>query len=132
MTRGVLIRFVTRDRHEPYGHRTGVFPIAYQLRREKALAEVDHEELCALLTWFGEHLAVPQRFTVSRHTRAAETALSWLKASAKEPMSRLRRVTELVASTGVPVVELRTMRPGYVVYEDEHQVVALPFADTPR
>ncbi|MDP3854060.1 hypothetical protein [Phenylobacterium sp.] len=26
---------------------------------------------------------------------------------------------------------LRTARPGYVVYEDDHQVLAYPFADTP-
>jgi hypothetical protein len=29
------------------------------------------------------------------------------------------------------VVELRTERVGYVVYEDEAQVVAEPFRDTP-
>lgn len=132
MERGVLIRFVTSDRHEPYGHRSGVFQIAYELRRENALGEPDHAELSLLLDWFGKHLPQPRRLTISRHPRADDTPLSWLRTSAAEHLSRLRRLTEIVQSSGVPVVELRTTRPGYVVYEDDHQVVAFPFADTPR
>ncbi len=27
---------------------------------------------------------------------------------------------------------IRFVRPGYILYEDDHQVVALPFTDTPR
>jgi hypothetical protein len=128
----ILIRFVTSDRHEPFGHRTGIFQIAYELRREKGLSEPEHEELSLVLDWFGEHLPKPRRLTASRHPRAEETALSWLKASAEEHMARLRRLTKLIEANGIPVVELRTIRPGYIVYEDEHQVVAFPFADTPR
>ena len=32
----------------------------------------------------------------------------------------------------VVVEELKTDRPGYIVFEDEFQVAAIPFADTPR
>jgi hypothetical protein len=39
---------------------------------------------------------------------------------------------KLVESAGIEIEELRTTRPGYLVYEDRHQVVALPFTDTPR
>jgi hypothetical protein len=31
----------------------------------------------------------------------------------------------------IGVRELRTERPGYILYEDEHQVAAMPFAETP-
>jgi hypothetical protein len=31
---------------------------------------------------------------------------------------------------GVSVEMLRTSKPGYVVYEDRYQVVAVPFRDT--
>jgi len=40
---------------------------------------------------------------------------------------------ELVAileAHGVGVEVIRTSRPGYVVYEDMHQVMAEPYADT--
>jgi hypothetical protein len=132
MTGGDLIRFVTRHRHPPYGHRTGVFDAAYELWHEQTLAAADHDELRALLDWFRDHLAKPERLTVSRHPRATETAISWMRSSAHEHLSRWRRLAALVEAGGLGIDELRTRRPGYVVYEDEQQVVALPFADTPR
>jgi hypothetical protein len=85
-----------------------------------------------LLDWFSEHLAEPARFAASRYPRATETAISWTRATAIEHVRRLRRLTALIETAGIAVHELRTRRPGYVVYEDAHQVVALPFADTPR
>jgi hypothetical protein len=130
---GDLIRFVTRDRHPPYGHRTGVFPAAYALWRSHTLVAPDQQhELRALLDWFEENLATPTRFTRSRYPRATETAVSWVRASAREHVARLRRLVELLDDASIAVNELRIKRPGYVVYEDDHQVVALPFADTPR
>lgn len=35
----------------------------------------------------------------------------------------------MVEQAGVYVRVLRTRRPGYIVYDDEYQVVAEPFAD---
>jgi hypothetical protein len=55
-----------------------------------------------------------------------------MRASAHEHLAQLRRLATLVEVNGAVVHELRTDRPGYVVYEDAHHVVALPFADTPR
>ena len=125
-----LLRFVTHDRHPPYGQRSGVFQAAYRLLRRNALSESDRIELRNQLDWFKESLAIPHRFTASRYPRAQDTAISWVRASASEHVARLRRLAEILQSIGIDVEELRTKRPGYVVYEDEHQVVALPFADT--
>ena len=127
-----LIRFVTRHRHPPYGHRSGVITAALALSRANILEVREQEELQANLDWLNEHLARPERLSVSRHPRAKTTALSWIRASAYEHLSRLRRLAVLVGADGTVVDELRTKRPGYVVYEDAHQVVALPFADTPH
>jgi hypothetical protein len=38
----------------------------------------------------------------------------------------------IVGACGYVIREVRTHRPGYVVYEDEFQVVAEPFAETVR
>lgn len=40
-------------------------------------------------------------------------------------------LTALLMENGYPITILRTERIGYVIYEDAHQVVAEPFADTP-
>jgi hypothetical protein len=127
-----LVRFVTSKRHPPYGHRSGVFQAAYALWREHRLSGPAHQLLRALLDWFDDHLAKPERLTRSRYPRAQSTAVCWVRASANEHVIRLRRLAALVQGAGIAVEELRTERPGYVVYEDEIQVAALPFADTPR
>jgi len=36
----------------------------------------------------------------------------------------------ILENHGVHVRTIKTVRPGYVVYEDEFQVVAAPFADS--
>ncbi len=36
----------------------------------------------------------------------------------------------VLENNGVHVRTIKTVRPGYVVYEDEFQVVAVPFADS--
>jgi hypothetical protein len=132
MQRGELIRFVTTSRHPPYGHRTGIFKTAYALWRESKLSQPDAKELRALLDWFSDNLAIPQRFAASRNPRAQGTEISWVRASAHQHVSRLQRLAALIETAGIVLEELRTTRPGYVLYQDAHQVVALPFADTPR
>ena len=127
-----LIRFVTSNRHPPYGHRTGVFQIAYKLSRQNDLVEPDCSELQSILAWFSTHLSKPERFSRSRYPRAKNTAISWIRSSAIEHTLKLRQLVKLVESAGIEIEELRTTRPGYLVYEDRHQVVALPFTDTPR
>ena len=131
MDRDDLIRFVTNEKHAPYGHRTGVLRGAFALWEERLLGDTDYEELDHLLDWFNKHLPKPSRLSVSKHPRAKGSAISWLRSSAHEYVSRMRRVAQLVQAAGIAVEEIRTDRPGYIVYEDEHQVIALPFADTP-
>jgi hypothetical protein len=57
-------------------------------------------------------------------------ALSWFKDSAVAALQRTRRLAEILESCGVAVEMITTERPGFLVYEDEYQVVAEPFADT--
>lgn len=91
------------------------------------------EGIAEQLAWFEANMAQPDRLSASRHPRAQETALSWVKASADEHVRRLRLLATLVEQVGhFGIDQLRTERPGYIVFEDDHQVVALPFADTPR
>lgn len=127
-----VIRFVTHATHPPFGHRSGVFKVAYALRRSIPAAAPLAAELAEQLAWFEANMAEPTRFSTSRHPRVQETAISWVKASAEEHVRRLRLLAAFVEEAGhLKTDELRTARPGYIVFEDDHQVVALPFADTP-
>ncbi len=130
--RDELIRIVTMSRHPPYGKRTGILSIAYELRSTNSLSITDRDELSKLLDWFETNLAIPDRFTRSRYPRAQQTALSWLRRSALEHVDRLHRLATIVGQSDIKSETLRTHRPGYIVYEDPHQVVAFPFRETPQ
>lgn len=54
-------------------------------------------------------------------------ARSWFTGEADELLEMARRYAALLDRYEVPWVELRTTRPGRVVFEDADQVVAVPF-----
>jgi hypothetical protein len=53
----------------------------------------------------------------------------WFKPSAKEHIARTYEMCRILEQNGVYVRVFKARRPGYIVYQDEHQVVAEPFAD---
>jgi hypothetical protein len=109
-----------------------LFQVTYAMSRDEVIGGAAQEELRMLLRCLGDNLARPERFTRSRYPRAQNTAVRWIRAGAQEHVKRLRHLAALLETAGIAVEELRTVRPGYVVYRDAAQVVALPFADTPR
>jgi len=123
-----VLRFITSARHPPYGHRTGIFAAAYELTRQPDSQYAD--ELSILLQWFADNLPAPDKLTRSRHPRAGETAISWIKDTAFEHIEKIRELTSLLEMNGVRCEMISTDRPGYVVYEDAFQIAALPFSDT--
>ena len=132
MPRETVIRFVTQRRDAPDGQRAGIFREAYRLWHAETLPAADRIELRALLDWFNSHLERPPRLAASPRPHASKTATSWIRASAAMHVAQLRRLAGLVQDASIPVDELLTDRPGYVVYRDAYQVVALPSADTPQ
>ncbi|HWE72788.1 MAG TPA: hypothetical protein VG328_06485 [Stellaceae bacterium] len=132
MLNETVIRFVTQRRSPPDGQRTGIFREAYRLWRADTLPAEERAELRALLDWFDVYLERPRRLRASPSEHAGKTPLSWIRISAAHHIARFRRLAEIVNEASIPVDELLTERPGYVVYRDAYQVVALPFADTPQ
>ena len=126
----MYLRFVVAERDRSSQQPRGIFQALYRLRKAGELAE--HEEAWFAQTedWFERHLKRPHRLTETRRPNAPNRAVSWLKASATEHVSRMRDLVALLEHKGVSVEELRTARPGYIVYEDEHQVATIPFAET--
>jgi hypothetical protein len=57
-------------------------------------------------------------------------AVCWFRAEAREAISRMWRLVDLVEGEGVPVRVYRTRRPGVVVYADDLQIAAVPWRDT--
>ena len=54
---------------------------------------------------------------------------SWFREDSAECIDRVWQMVGLLKRSGVAVELIRTTQPGYVTYEDEQQVTAVPFAD---
>ena|SRR5688572_2786611 len=123
-----FIRFSVAQRDPRTGQAAGVITLAYNLLRDGAIDPGHETALREHIHWLERHLPVPDRFTRTRNASQRNThGLSWLKDSAVESVRRLRAVAEVIRQHGHAVDMCVTARPGYVVYEDDFQVVAEPF-----
>jgi hypothetical protein len=133
--REAFLRFVT-DRIDPDSHvAQGLFGAAYALRDEGVLEEHERVWFAEVVGWFEQHLHVPKHFDLDLPSCAkAERGrvIYWFKASAQQPIQRMRQVATMLRHHGVGTRVLRTVRPGHVVYEDASQVGAIPWRDGVR
>jgi hypothetical protein len=126
----MFVRFVVQFRDEDSRRLAGIFGAAYSLRDRRQLDEEEQGALENLLQWFKSHLPVPERFSRSKRNRARPEAICWLKEGKGQHFDKLRDLATLLERHGISTRSLRTDRPGYVVYEDQYQVAAVPFRDT--
>lgn len=126
----MFIRFVIASRDEDSGRRQGLFQAGEDLRASGRMTHSDELRLDELEQWFRDNLSVPNRFALSSKPNRKAQAISWFRDTATEQIGRMRDYQALLESYGLVVQMLRERRPGYIVYEDQHQVVAYPFAET--
>jgi hypothetical protein len=127
----VYLRFVVHCRDEDSGRRQGLFQALGAIYDSRKLSDGHRQEYERIRTWFGEHLERPDRFARSSKTHAKKVALSWFKHTAVEHIAGMRAMAQILEAHGVVVDEIRTDRPGYIVYDDEYQIAAEPFNETP-
>jgi hypothetical protein len=127
----VLVRFVVSRKDGDSGVRQGLFQAAHGLLRgTDDLPAYARGRLEGLLAWFGANLSRPRRLARSRRPRPAPKAICWFEPTATEHLDAAGEVAAILAGQGLDVAAVTTDRPGYVVYEDEHQIAAEPFRDT--
>jgi hypothetical protein len=124
----MYVRFVIRERDPDSDQQTGLFSALYALERDEQLEPYQLDWFRALERWFNDHLPRPARLNWSTRPNAPRRAITWLKLSATEHVVRMRELAALLEHHDVCVDELRTDKPGYVVYEDAFQVAAIPFS----
>ena len=129
--RVVFIRFVIDDRDRGSGRRQGLFCAAGILQVSPALAPGAHDRLESIFAWFGANLKRPERLAMSRRPHRKPQALSWFRDTATTHLAKMREFQDVLEGCGQQVHVIWTRRVGYVVYQDEFQVAACPFRDTP-
>jgi hypothetical protein len=131
MPRETVIRFVTQHRDPVYGRRTGILHQAYGLWHDDTLPIETRAKLRAALDWFNAFLEQPQKLAPSPPELKGKLPIAWIRTSARDHIAQLRRLADLIEEAKIPIEEVQTTQPGYTVYRDAYQLVALPFADTP-
>ena len=128
-----FIRFIVTGLHPESGVEEGLFGPAYSLRDNPALGEAERSSLSETLAWFEKNLKTPPRFNRTRskgYYRRNTKGIAWFRDTASECISRMHVLKRVLESHGTAVTVVRETHVGYVLYEDEAQVVAEPFADT--
>lgn len=126
----MYLRFVVADIDRDSGKELGVVHGVGNLRDHGGLDRHEEARHDLIRKWFNENLEKPRRFTNAKppfHAKQAR-AISWFKDSAHEHISRVRELVIILEHRGISVRMLKTDRVGYIVYDDEYQIVAEPFA----
>jgi hypothetical protein len=121
----MFIRFVIGTLDPRSGRRQSIFE-AGRVLRLSGQCRPALERLDELRDWFSNPRKSRSRYRRARiespSQAGSRTGLSCTSAHAR---------FSAVEAYDIRLEMLRTERPGYIVYEDDHQVVAYPFADTP-
>jgi hypothetical protein len=124
----VFIRFVSGEINE-YSHvSAGLFCAVFKLRSEESLPEHELEALRDLARWFNIYLESP--FDYLADAPRLERAICWFKPDASEHLARAWEMIGILERNNVFIRMIKSRKVGYILYEDEAQVFAEPFADT--
>jgi len=124
----MYLRFTTQFIN-PYGEsETGIFMALKYLRDDHSLTtDDDIIGLKALSAWFNRNLEKPTRFSKGTSKKNADVSLSWFKDSAKEHIKKMQEFIEIAEKYHITIERIASKNPGYIVFEDEYQISAVPF-----
>ncbi|HVC47252.1 MAG TPA: hypothetical protein VND90_08385 [Terracidiphilus sp.] len=118
-----FIRFVVGHKDEDSGVEQGIFQAVSRAIEWEIITGADADELIALRAWFSENLEKPTSFGRGK----LSLGICWFKLAASEHVAHIWRMVRILERHGIYVKKIKTEKPGYLVYEDDWQVVAEPF-----
>ncbi len=104
----------------------GVFQAAYDLSRGNRIDDDDKTSLDKILVWFERNLILPDR------AKLVSGAIFWYKSASRAMTQKTWELGVILKRYDAVVEFIRTRKPGYIVYEDDQQIAAIPFRDTFR
>ncbi|MFJ7018924.1 hypothetical protein ACIQUW_11300 [Streptomyces sp. NPDC101117] len=111
------------------GQFTGVFGLVNNLAREGRLSEEQEAFRRRGNRWFDAAYTDPSTVDPSVYDDTVNPdAAAWFKPSATHLLARVPGYLEILSAHGVECRLLRSADPGRVVYEDDVQIVVVPYA----
>jgi hypothetical protein len=117
------VRFVVGRKDEDSHVEQGIFQAAALAIEWGTITGADADALNELREWFGDNLEKPTSFGRASLRRG----ICWFRTGSVEHISRIWEMVQILERNGIYVKKIRTDKPGYMVYEDEWQIVAEPF-----
>jgi len=120
----MYIRFISPTWAAEARTHAGFFAMTYNARYDRRTPLWMREELGRELQWFNAHLGIPAR--LSKETgRGRRNGVCWFRDGASQHISHARYICWILRELGRTTTELRTRRPGTLIWSDDNQVVAL-------
>ena len=124
----MYLRFIGNEINPETGRHKGIFTLVSELRESNNLLPYEEELVKEFTHWFNTHLPVPDRFTKKKNSYHRNViSTTWFKDSAREIMAKVWEVVHVLEAHSITVEVIRSEKPGYIVYEDEFQIVVEPF-----
>ena len=122
------LRFQSPHRNDR-GRFTGVFGLVNNLAREGRLSEEQEAFRRLNNKWYDAAYTDPSTVDPTVYDDEVNPgAAAWFKPSATHLLARVPGYLEILAAHGVDCQVLRSTDPGQVVYEDDVQIVVVPYA----
>lgn len=110
------------------GRFPGVFALANGLGRAGEFSEDEHRFWRAGNDWYEANFTNPSTVDPTVYDRVLHPgAESWFKATAGEVLDRVDGYLEILAAHGVSCERLESSAPGRIIYEDDDQIVVVPW-----
>ena len=124
----MYIRFYSGEIDAESQVSAGFFSAAYELLCADALPDYEYDALKELQYWFRDYLDSP--FDHLPHSECYDRAVCWFKPTAHEHLARAWEMVAILERNDIWIWTIKAPRVGYIQYEDEVQVLALPCKKT--
>lgn len=123
----MYIRFTTEFVNEYGENHTGLFSALRFVRESSLTSDEDVKTLTELRDWFNNNLDAPDKFSNAKNKNPESISLSWFKDTAKEHIKKVYDIREVLYHYGIVIEVTTTKKTGYIIYDDDYQVSAIPF-----
>lgn len=116
----VYLRFVVGIDNESAHKQDGLFTEINRLKNDDLLMDYQYKLVEETFKYFNKNLPVPPY----NRKQISKEAVAWFKDSTTEYIDRMWDFVAILKQNDIPVRILKTEKPGMIIYEDEHQIVA--------
>ena len=127
----MFIRFVSGEVDGDSHVSAGLFCAAEKLLEEVVLSEYEYEALMEPVYWFRRYLIDPFDYRLEPAWLASQS-ICWFRSTAHEHLRHAWEMVAILEEHGTFMRMIKCEVPGYIIYEDEAQVLAYPVADVRR